>query len=361
MLNKIVLKVNGQSLEGWKSVQVNQGLNQMAGTFGFSSSDKFPKKAGNWGIKIGQSVSVEVDGQVISTGYIDGIPISYTSTSHSIQFVGRDITQDLIDCSYVNADDPTKTEWKNTPLSDILKDLAAPFGIKVVSDDKTSLELSQVIESLKVAEGAKVSEMIRDICQIRGLLPISLGDGNLTITRSGTNKTFDSIQSGKNVKTGRFLQDNKNRYSDYFVKGQGNNINILSNIADYTEPLATLKDNVIKRYRPLTILPEKKITNDDAEKRVQWEARNRAGKSKTLEYQLVKWTQSNGEVWPLNSIVKVKDDFFDIETDMLISRINFNVNDEDGTTVLLTIVPVDTYNVLAEPIEKERGILDSFA
>lgn len=356
MLNKIVLKINGQALEGWQSIQVNQGLNQMAGTFGFLSSDKFPKKLKDWGIKIGQSATVEVDGQVISDGYIDGIPISYDSTSHSIQFVGRDITQDLIDCSFVDPDDPTKTEWKDTPLLDIIKDLAAPFGIEVVADERTQLDASEIV-STKVEESATVAELIRELCQIKGLLPISLGDGRLTITRSGTNKVFDSLESGKNIKSGSFLQDNKDRFSDYFVKGQGVT-SITEEATDYTTPLATLKDNVIKRYRPLVILPEKKIKPGEAEKRVQWESRNRAGKSRTMEYEVVGWTQSNGVVWPLNSIVKVKDDFFGIEQDLLISQINFSVDSDNGTTTTLTLVHKDTYIVLDKTIEKIKGILD---
>lgn len=354
MINKVVLIVGGIEYGGWKSIQVSQSLDQMTGMCGFLSSDKFSGQTREWLIKMGDSCKVQVDGQTIIDGYIDSIPLSYDSESHDIQFIGRDRTADLIDCSFVNPNNADQNEWKGVPLISIITDLCSPFNIDVVADASASIDASAIKNKFNVAQGATVSEMIRDLCNMAGLLPISVGDGNLTLTRSGTNRTNDTLEAGINIKSASFNQDNKDRFSKYIVKGQGNQDSAINQFIGITEPAEEAEDNVITRYRPTVILPEEPIVEAEALKRARWEVSNRAGRSRTLSYTVVGWTQTNGDVWPLNGLVDVKDRVFGINQKYLISRIDFTIDSDSGTITTLTLVSPDTYNILTTPINKVR-------
>ena len=359
MINNVVLIVNGVEYGGWKSIQVNQSLDQMCGTFGFLSSDKFIEGAREWDIKNGSPAKVQVDKQTIIDGYIDSIPLSYDAEGHDIQFLGRDRTGDLVDCSYVNQDDSAKSEWLNTDLLSIIRDLCSPFGIDVVADSvEAEIDISAIIPKFSITQGATVSEMIRELCNVAGLLPVSVGDGNLTLTRSGANRVNEVLETGVNIKSASFDQDNKKRFSKYIVKGQGNPDPFIVSFFGVTEPQGEAEDNVITRYRPTLILPETKVTDDSALKRARWEASNRAGRSRTLRYTVVGWTQANGDVWPLNGLVDVKDKIFDVNQKYLISGVNFTIDDESGTTTTITLVSPNTYNILTTPITQKRSIWD---
>lgn len=358
MINKIVLIVDGIEYGTWKNIKVHQSLDQMAGAFAFVTSNKHSGDNREWKIKIGSNCKVQVDGQTIVDGYIDEILNRYDSEGHEIQFLGRDRTSDLVDCSFIDPDNEKKNEWKDSTLLDIIKDLCSPFGIDVIADATASIDASVVIPVFNIESGTTVSENIRSLCNMAGLLPITSGNGDLTITRSGTNTTNDAIETGVNVKSFSGIYDNKNRYSKYVVKGQDNPTPFLSKLLDITEPSGEALDNVITRYRPLIVLPEKKVNVSEAEKRARWEASTRAGKSRVISYTVVGWTQTNGDAWPLNGVVHVKDKINNINQNYLISELTFSLDGETGTTTELTLKSQETYNILRTPITKIKTVFD---
>ena len=77
----------------------------------------------------------------------------------------------------------------------------------------------------------------------------------------------------------------------------------------------------------------------------KWEGQNRAGKSRSVNYQVQGWTQSNGKVWPLNALVKVRDSFLNINKEMLIASVNFSIDDQQGTLTNLNLVLPDTFKL----------------
>ncbi len=101
MSDKIVLKVGGKVYSGWTEVHVSQSLDQLTGTFSFSITNPYPDIPSGWSIKLGGYCVVEINDQVVISGYIDDMPIDYDATSHTIQISGRDRTADLVDCTFV--------------------------------------------------------------------------------------------------------------------------------------------------------------------------------------------------------------------------------------------------------------------
>jgi len=352
-MSKIVLKVNGLEFGGWTNISIEKSLSSMAGSFGLAATDIFPGNAQKWGLAIGDECSVEIADQKIITGYIEDIPISYDASGHNIQIGGRDKTGDLVDCPFVE----TPNEWKEKAVEEIIKALCDPFDISVNTDDSVTDQATFKMPEFKANEGDAVFDLILKLCQMKAILPVSYGDGALTLTRAGGRFTNDPLEKGVNILSGSIDQSNKERFQTYIVKGQGS-MTDQKEVADAAHPVGEQTDDVILRYRPIVIFTETPCDAARCLDRARWEATKRAGASRKLQYKVQGWTQSNGIIWPLNSLVKVKDDFLQIDGTLLISSINYTKDNESGTTTTMTLVDPDTYALLEEPIKKIKSGVD---
>jgi prophage tail gpP-like protein len=355
-MNNVSLNISGKRFEGWTGASINKSLFSMTGTFGLTATDIFPGNAEKWGLAMGDSCTVAINNQIIISGYIEDIPISYSMDSHNIQISGRDKTADLIDCSFTE----TSREWNGQSISKVITDLCSPFDITVEVDDSVTTQANTKIanETFKANEGDVVFDLIFKLCKMKGILPVSYGDGKLFLTGTGVEVANDILELGKNVKSGNIEQSNKERYQTYIVKGQGKKTD-LKTLTDTTHPFGQHTDDVILRNRPLVIFPETSCDTKYCQDRAKWEAINRAGNSRRLEYEVQGWTQSNGEIWPLNSLVNVKDDFLQINSTLLISAINFSINNDTGAITRLTLVHPDTF-ILPPTTESIKKIKTDF-
>jgi prophage tail gpP-like protein len=244
-MNNITLKINGKKYNRWKEVTVNKSLFSITGFFNLGGVDIFPNDFKKWGFKLGDACTVEIDNQTIINGYIEDIPINYDGTNHDIQIGGRDKTADLVDCSFIE----TNQEWKNLSIAQLTRTLCNPFSIDVAFD--SSIPVSELIQTgtdFKYLPGMTVFEMLKPILDTKGILPVSYGDGKLTLTRSGSDKANDVLRLGKNIKSGSINQSVKDRFSTYIVRGQSSGDGIFGQPKDYTEPEGIANDSVIGRY-----------------------------------------------------------------------------------------------------------------
>ena len=348
-MNEIVLKVANKNFGGWTSVRVEKSLYRITGAFGLAATDIFPGNMEGWGFALGDVCTVEIDGQTIITGHVEDLPISYDSGSHNIQVGGRDKTGDLVDCSFVES----ANEWKNQRMKHIIEALCKPFAIDIYVDNSVIVQACTKVPEFKANEGDVVFDLIARLCRMFAILPVSYGDGKLTLTRAGTAfKTYDALELGKNVKSGSVEQSNKDRYQTYIVKGHGVGTDEKSLASDVTGVVGRASDDVILRYRPLIVFTETPCDIGRCLTRARWEARNRAGASRSLEYEVQGWVQSNGDVWPLNAMVEVRDSFLGIDCSLLIAAVSYSVDDLSGTITRLSLVHPETFDLLAEPVKK---------
>ena len=341
-MNEIVLKVNGKKFSGWTSVQVEKSLYQITGAFGLATTDKFPGNFDEYKFVLGDACTVEIDDQVVITGHVEDLPMSYDSATHNIQVGGRDKTGDLVDCSFIEE----VGEWKNQSIVNIVRALCNPFDISVTVDSSVAAEANgERKETFSVQPGMSIGEMIMPMLKVKGILPVSYGDGKLVLTRAGSESTHDSLETGRNIKSGSINQSITDRFRDYVVRGQGKG-NDDKATKVYVGPKGVYTDEVISRYRPKIIIPDDPISGDgDCITLAKWEACNRAGASTTLDYEVQGWTQSNGAVWPLNALVRVKDSVLGINATLLIAAVAFSVDDTTGTITRLSVVKPETFDV----------------
>ena len=346
--DEAILKVGGKEFRGWTNVTIEKSMRQITGSFGLSTIDIYPGFPYKWEILLGDECIIEINYQKVITGYIEDVIINYNATSHIIQFGGRDKTGDLADCSFYQI----AKEWKGLSIKEIIKRVCLPFGIDIVVDASVLTDANAIWpETVKANEGETAFDLILKLCKMKAILPISYSDGKLTLTRAGTAyKVYDALEQGENILKGNLDNSNKDRYQTYIIKGQGKGADTKTTF-DFTGPVGRKTDNVITRYRPIIIFAETECNKGKCLERAEWEKNNRAGGSRSVNYEVQGWTQSNGEVWPLNAMINVKDNILGINGSLLISDLSFSIN-EFGTVTNMRLVDPNTFKILAvDPIK----------
>ncbi len=349
VVNKFSLKIKDKEFSNWNQMSVYTSMNSISGTFGFLGMDFSRGDFDKWKIKLGDEAKVYIEDTCVICGYVDSIPITYGPDIFEIQFIGRDKTADLIDCSF----NSVSKEFKKQSRRNIINRLCSPFDIEVFIDSSVSLSMSTVLDTFKADEGQSVFELISNICRDAGAIPISIGDGKLTISKTTTEKTTDAIKFNVNAVRAQLHQDNTNRFSEYICKGYGIGSDN-KNLSDFIQPSGKFEDAIINRKRPLIFFSDRATDIGKCRERARWEARVRAGLSRSITYQIPGWMQSDKSVWRINKLVYVEDDLLKIKDTMLISEVVYNYNDK-GTYCLVTIVDKDTYSGSADDINIKTG------
>ncbi len=347
--NNFSLQIKDHEFKGWNQMSVFTSMNNISGTFGFMGHDFSRGDFTQWKVKLGDEAKVMIEDVCILNGYVDSIPITYGPKTFNIQFIGRDKTADLIDCPY----EETAKEFKKQSRRSIITRLCRPFGIDVSFDSSVSSEMGVVLPTFKADEGRMCFELISELCRDAGVIPISIGDGKLTITKTSTKKATDTIKFNINAVKGYLTQDNTSRYSDYICKGVGGGTDNKS-LTDFIQPKGKFKDAIINRYRPYVIFSDRATDTGKCKERARWEARVRAGLSRAISYELPGWMQSDRSIWQINKLVYVKDELLDIDDTMLLSEVSYNYN-SDGAYCILTVVDKDTYSGSSSDIDIKTG------
>lgn len=123
--NIVSLLVNGSRYEGWLSVSIGHGIDQLAGSYSLEITDKWAGQTSGWAIQAGDSCVVKIGEDTVITGYVDVVDSTLDKESHSINVQGRDKTGDLVDCAVIDR------EYSGQNFEFIAVDVCKPFGIYV--------------------------------------------------------------------------------------------------------------------------------------------------------------------------------------------------------------------------------------
>lgn len=155
----VTLKVNGRNYAGWDSVRVTRGIEQIAGSFELSVTDKWSGHA-KMPIRPGDRCQVLIGAEQLIDGYVDDRLPEYSRDSHAITISGRDATGDLVDCS------AGIKQAKGQDLLKVAAEACKPFGIKVVADAHTGKPFAD-----EYAEpGQSVFDLLSTLAGHRGVL-----------------------------------------------------------------------------------------------------------------------------------------------------------------------------------------------
>lgn len=347
---RISLLIGGFDYKNWKSISIKRSVVQMAGEFSFTCSNIHSGQNEKWEIFGGSPCQVVLEGEPIITGYIDDINPSYDSENNDITFTGRDKTADLVDCTFDL--DTFDNEYFNLTVAQVIQRLCNPFGIEVVLDTpEISGDFSEVIPVYRIEPGVFVYEMISELCLQYGVMPMTLGDGKLHITRTGLFRTFDKLEGGVNIKSASLNQSDKDRYRTYYVYGAQ-----VENAFDRAKALqGKFEDKYIKRHRTLSVpVSEGATTKGICDTRTEWEAGTREGASRKVTVGLQSWTQSNNVPWPLNAIVAIQDNTIGVVENQLIAAIDMSLDDSGGEIIKLGLVHPNTFELKKLKVKEEK-------
>lgn len=370
-LNKVSLLVDGEIYDGWKTVRIEAGIDQICRSFALEVTDDFP---GNFGkftrLRAGQSVVVKIGKDTVCTGYITSTPISYNAKSVTVQVQGKSKTVDLVDCcspwaaiasekssndgsgawkdvdpeknklQKVSAAKTAITSWHNQPTEKIIADLCAPYGIGVVCQS----DIGSKQANFTVNPGEKVVESINRLLVKDNLIVTDDEHGNLVITEPGkSGECDDSLDTGKNVLEGSATFDAAKRYSMYAVLGQhkGNDLEFGKFAA---QDKGVSLDQNVSRYRLLVIKDTGQSSATNATSRADAEKQYRAAEYLEATHTVHGWRESSSKLWQINRIVKITDSILGWFTKRghLIKKLIFNL-DGSGTKCSITTIPSAGY------------------
>jgi len=338
-MSRVVLFINGQKYTGWQTVQITKNLQAVSAGFTLSVSDKnnaLIKRLPSHSVSIrpGDACVIELEGQRLITGYVDKVSPSFDSTQHSLSISGRDKTGDLVDCSILN----TPGEFNQLKLDRIVSILCKPFEIAV----KVKTDVGEPIEVFSIQPGESVWEAIERAMRLRGVLIYSDGFGDVVIINRKKTRTATALIQGENILSASAEFNHSDRFSVYKVEATSPwSDDLPAELANAIEGIA--KDKNILRYRPKIINAEAAGSTAQAQTRAGWEAVVRAGRSGTYQITTPGWTQVNGELWSVNTLVPVKSDWLSIDGDLLITGVTFSKNNQTGTTTQLSLMRPDAF------------------
>lgn len=343
----IVLTVNGKRYSGWESARVTKSIESISGSFLLSVSERWADQASDWEIDVDDECSVSVAGETVITGYVSARKPSYDSSGHTLEITGRDKTADLVDCSaFVGAH-----EFNNVDVYKFCKKICAPFGIKVSVQPGLTF---QSVGKVSFQVGEKAFHVIEELCRKAAVLPVAGDDGELFLTRAGEGRCSTALVEGQNILSLSAEYSVAERFRKYIVVGQQPATDEEFGASAAGVSGSAEDPNVSRASRLLVVHAEGGVSAGYAKRRAQWEASVRAARSSSVSVTVQGWTQANGELWPVNSLVRVKSPRARINGEMLISQVEYSVDSSGGTTASLSLKPPKAF--LPEPQVAKDGL-----
>lgn len=350
-MNDVALNVGGKQYAGWQSVKVMRGIESISGSFSLNVTERWANQGTPWPINEGDECSVKIGDETVITGYVDKRAPSFSKSDHALTIEGRDKTADLVDCSALLA----QPEFRNFDVFKLAQKLCAPFNIGV---SKLGIDLPGrpiiVPEKLHVDPGETVFNILEHAARLAGILLVSDGEGGLILTTAGTERAKSELVEGENILSAEAEFNSAGRFYRYLVLGQH-----AATDAFFGAEAAHIKGeafdpNVTRQARVLVVRPENNVTDAFAKIRAQWEATVRAARGNSVTIRVPGWTQSDGSLWPINALVKVKSPRLRISGEMLITSTTFEKSKREGSTTSLSLKPPKAY--IVEPTVDRDGL-----
>lgn len=332
------LVVAGKAFAGWQEVEIERGLDALAGGFRMAFTETFPDQPEQWQIEPGDACEVWIGEDRVMTGWIDRREGSATVDRHQLEISGRERTSDLLDCSAVHK----PGSWTNRKLEQIAAELAQPFGVKVTAVASTGAAFRR----FALQQGESVFEAIERMARQRGVLAVTTEAGDLEFRRPGAVQAGYRLVLGENLESITHTNDISDRFSEYHLKGDA---------ADDSRPNAQAKDPAVRRHRPLLIVNDDDSTAATLTDRAKWEATVRAGKAQTVAAQVSGWRTASGALYRPDRVAPVSAGLLGLDASLLIVSVRYELN-ERGSRCQLGLAPPEAYSLLAipEPASRRR-------
>jgi len=297
---------------GWQRLKTVRTMDSLCGSFELSYVGNDDIKSVLTGF---EPIQLYLGEKLLMTGYIFPVKIPIVNDKNMIVIVGREKTADLIDCSAINK----PGTWRNQTLQQIIFALVQPFGINV----QTIVDTGDVFTKFSINHGEPVVNAIYRACNLRGVLPITDEYGDLLLTSASSLEASEPVKYGENILSGEYIYDYTESYSNYFVAGNTITAGVGWGSKSKINVIGEAEDTTIGRYRPFYVKDSDRVTKKDVRNKAAWMAQVRYGNASNLEINLSSYFQSNGDRWSPNLMVPVEIPLADIDTELLITQVEY--------------------------------------
>jgi len=348
----IKLEVDGIQYENFTAASCEIRLDALSNTFSFEAA---AADGALLPFKGGESCRVIVNEIPVLTGSIEIVDVSYDAADHIITIQGRDKTGDLLDSNINKIPDLRAPITLKQIIEKVISNIGA--DIQVIEDVET--EPFSAAQDIAAPEpGDNAFEFIEKYSRKRQVLLTSDGDGNIVITDGSGEEAIGSIQhiigaEDNNVIASSFSFDTTGRYNIYKFASQLNPVAL--NLAGDTALTSVANqgggasDPDIRIGRQLVLVSEAPNSDDQNEKRAKWEANIRKARglvySATVPGYQVDNIDPDSELWQINKLYQIVDDYLGKSEPMLCNTVTFTLDTEGGEQTSLSFVDEKAYSL----------------
>ena len=347
----ISLEINGQRYINFLSAQVNLSIEDLCNTFSFSTSPEGSKQIP---VRIKDECSVYVDGELVTTGYVEKITGSGDSSSHIISISGRDKTSDIVD-SRINVLDDLNGDLTLKEVAErVISHIESSLDVKDLTD---GAKFNAVDMGIAPEPGENCFDFLEKLAKRQSALLTSDSSGNLVLYKYSpesvnsplVNRVNDS--GSNNIISYNFKFDNSKRYFFYAVKSNRSLSSLFFSVKQNANLSVDVQGDVIDKDiqngRQYVVTGENAGTTSQQVERAEWERDIRASRSRTYSCVVPGFRNQEGGIWQTNMLVKVVDEHADISDSLLVNSVQFSYG-QQGALTSLGLVNKDSYTREAE-------------
>lgn len=349
MANELFLEINGIRYKGWQSISVSKTIEGLTGQFSFQSSVNEIILNGTRlienPIKAQDEARIFIDENLVITGTVESLNISYDASSHIVSVGGRDQTGDLVDSSIIQKS-YSITKF-TTLINTVLKDNG--YDIKVINKVLTIRDLTpqdftgNSTNSFSSSGGATaesgdtVFSFLDRYAKKLQVLLLTDSDGNIVITREGT-ETIGALLSTKDNTDNNILSasidiNTNERFRFVEVYSQGDNNSFTKPSVDQA---GNATDDDIRQPRRIRINSSNTTTTDFLNDLAKWNVNVKRAKGERYNCRVVGYytDRESGTLWEPNTLVQVEDDKCELSGTFLIQGVTYTKSNAGSFTDL---------------------------
>jgi prophage tail gpP-like protein len=345
------LEVNGVQYDNFISAECETRLDALANFFSFTAINPngvvFPFKGG-------ESCKVIVDGEVVLTGEIEVVEVSYDGGDHEVTVQGRSTAAKLLDSTIGLLGDIV---GEGLTLRALIEAVIAHLGLDIKVRDDVRPRPFSIAEELAAPEpGDNAFRFIEKFTKKRQVMLHPSPDGGIVIAANSGIQAAGRVQHilnafDNNVISSNFRYDTTGRFNAYFMASQLNpvvlNVTGGSDLATLVNQGGGVSDPGINKGKQMVIVTDAPFSDAECESRARWEADVR--KARGLVYSAVvnKYREAGdtGKLWGVNKLYQINDDFIGKNEPMLCNSVKYSLNNDDGRVTGLGFVGPNSYTL----------------
>lgn len=360
---ELTLLADGRRLSGWQTIRVGRGIERCPSDFDIKLTERFPGELDDVTVRPGSACQVRLGEDVVVTGYVDRYCPGIDRASHSLRILGRGKCQDLVDCSaWLRG---AQNQMLMTSARALAEQLCALHGITVTARDGDGLTVPQ----FNVILTESPWDIIDRVARHSALLAYEGADGNLVLSRAGTDRMASGFRQGVNVEAASASFGMDGRFSLYEVVWQS--VDILSDVARAAgsdaswNQRASVADVTVgadrpgtgRRFRPKVLVSDQEQFGQDiAAQRALWERNRRNGRACAVSITADSWRDAAGRLWEPNALAPVHLPHLEIrDAEWLIAEVTYS-RDSEGTHAELLLMPPEAFEpelIVLQPFDAQ--------